>query len=205
MQIIYLILLYISIIFVYLFRRIYSPNQSLSAGITNRHCLLDLLNMNVFRHLEVLTMKKIISILLAYCMLILPTGCSTSSKLLSMKEATTIKNKKYLVLHTPTKTYNLYNYNFTEKTLEGSLAVLSNNNKSRIHVYTNQIFDSKPSLDYNQFVTIYEINIQSINYFKPKGKKTAIITVASVVSFYLLASLLSSGSITNLQLGNAGE
>jgi len=175
------------------------------AGNVNLHCLLDSLNMKVFGHFEVLTMKKIISIILAFCMLILQTGCSTSSKLLSMKEAKTIKNKKYLVLHTPTKTYKLYNYNFTEKTLEGSLAVFSNNNKSKIHVYTNQIFDPKPSLDYDQFVTINEINIQSINYFKPKGEKMAIRTVASVVSFYLLASLLTSGSLTNLELGNGGE
>ena len=150
-------------------------------------------------------MKKTISILLAYCILMLPTGCSTSSKLLSMKEASLVKNKEYLVLHIPTKTYNLYNYNFTEKTLEGRLSVFSKNNKARIHIYTNQIFDLNPSLDYNQFVSLNVINIQSINYFKPKGKKTAIITIASVVSFYLLASLLSSGSITNLELGNGGK
>lgn len=174
------------------------------AGDSNQHCLLGSLNVKVFGLLEVLSMKKIISILLAYCILLLPTGCSTS-KLLSMKEASSIKKKKFLVIQTPVKTYNMYNYNFTEDRLEGSLVGFSKDNKARIHVYTNKIFDLKPTLDYNQFVTINEINIQSINYFQPKSKKTAIITIASVVSFYILASLLTDGPITNLELASGGK
>lgn len=99
----------------------------------------------------------------------------------------------------------MYNYNFTEDRLEGSLVGFSKDNKARIHVYTNQIFDLKPTLDYNQFVTINKINIQSINYFQPKSKKMAIITIASVVSFYILASLLTDGPITNLELASEGK
>jgi len=158
----------------------------------------------VFGLLEVLSMKKIISILLAYCILLLPTGCSTS-KLLSMKEASLVKNKKYLVLHTPTKTYNLYNYNFSENSLDGSLAAFSKDKKARIHVYTNQIFDLKPTLEYDQFISLKDVNIQSINYSKPRGEKAFIITIASVVSFFILASVLTDGPITNLELSSGSK
>ena len=158
----------------------------------------------MFGFFDVATMKRIISILLAYCILILPTGCSTS-KLLSMEEASFVKNKKYLVLHTPTKTYTLYNYKFSENTLEGNLAAFSNNSKAKINVYTDQIFDLKPTVNNKQFISLNVINIQSIKYFKSKAAKMSFITIASVVSAYILASLVIDEPISSLALGNGGR
>lgn len=132
--------------------------------------------------------------MLALCILLFQTGCTTS-KLISMKEASSLKSKKFLVLHTPIKTYHLYNYRFTNNTLEGSLATFQKNYTARINVYTDVIINMKSSQDLNQFITIKEQNILSINYSKPKAEKMAIITIASVICFYLLVSLLYDGQI----------
>ena len=160
--------------------------------------------MKVFGFFDVVIMKRIISILLASCILMLPTGCSTS-KLLSMEEASLVKNNKYLLLHTPTKTYNLYNYKFSENTLEGNLAAFSKNSKARINVYTDQIFDLKPTPNNKQFISLNVINIQSIKYFKSNTAKMSFITIASVVSAYILASLVIDEPISTLALGNGGR
>lgn len=86
-------------------------------------------------------MKKIVSILLAFCLLVLQVGCAPA-KTLSMDKAIKKNKGKYsLVIHTPDHKYNLYSYRFTEDALVGELARYSKPKWKALHVYTNATFD----------------------------------------------------------------
>lgn len=150
--------------------------------------------MIIFETKANIPMKKFVSILLAYCILILPTGCTTT-KYLSLEEASSVKtDKNYLVLHTPQKLYKLYDYKFTENALEGTLKQYSGKKNNKLQVYTPINFELKSDINSNQFITLERVNIEKITYSTPEADKTVWIIGAGVLTIIVI--LILTGGVT---------
>jgi hypothetical protein len=94
-------------------------------------------------------------------------------------------SRDHLVLHTPKTTYHLYDYRFTEETLEGSLKSLTDEKKVGLHVYTNLDFEIGLDKDSILQITIPKSNIETVKFHSLNIWKTA-----------LLAFLVSDGILT---------
>lgn len=114
-------------------------------------------------------MKKLVSIMLAFCILILQVGCSPAKKL-SMDKAIKKNKERYaVVIHTPDHKYNLYSYRFTEDALVGELARYSKPKWKAFHVYTNATFDLYSTNISSQPITLERSaigKITTINHFQ---------------------------------------
>jgi hypothetical protein len=140
-------------------------------------------------------MKKLISILLSICILILAPGCQ-SAKLLSMEEASAMStDKKYIVLHTPKWTYKLYNYKFTDESIEGDLMKFTGKNTYAINVYTIFLLDFKLDNEESQFVKVPRSVIEKITYAKDSPEKTAL-AVLGGIGVVILIGVIAAHNIT---------
>jgi len=105
---------------------------------------------------------------------------------MSFQQASEAKpSKKHLILHTPKSKYNLYDYKFTEETLEGFLKSLTDKKKFGLHVYTNLNFEIGLGKDSILQITIPKSNIETVRFHSLNIWKTA-----------LLAFLVSDGILT---------
>ncbi len=140
-------------------------------------------------------MKKVVSILLCYCILMLPTGCR-SSKLLSKDEATTMgKGQKYLVLHTTKERFKIYNYKFTNDSIKGDLRKFSGNIKNTINVYTDFIFDIKLDNVSSQYIKLARSDIRKMTYVKFSAGNT-ILAVLGGVGIIAIIAVIVANSMT---------
>lgn len=129
-------------------------------------------------------MKKIV-VLLSLAILIFQFGCTTT-RYVSFQQASEPKYlRDHLILHTPKTTYLLYDYKFTEETLEGSLKSLTDQKKFGVHVYTNLDFELGLGKDSILQITIPKSNIETVKFHSLNIWKTA-----------LLAFLVSDGILT---------
>lgn len=81
-------------------------------------------------------MKRIISLLIVFCLLNFSFGCS-STKVYTIKDLRrNIKSNSYLILHTPSTKYKLTNYKFEDEKLVGDLMKFKSKNGTYYHVYT---------------------------------------------------------------------
>jgi len=150
-------------------------------------------------------MKKFVSILLCYCILMLPTGCR-SSKLLTTDEAATMKEtQNYLVLHTPLRNYKIYNYKFTNDSIEGNLRVISPSKSKTINVYIKFNFDVNLKSNSSEFVRISKSDITKITYRKFSAEKTIIAAVGGLGILVILASIVANSMSFNIDLSGLGE
>jgi len=114
--------------------------------------------------LTIRTMKKLISLALSFCILIMQSGCTATTHL-TMDEASHAKSEKnFLVLHTPNKLYRLYDYKFTENTLEGTLKQYASKTKNDLHVYTSLNFELNSDPESSQFITVKKTDINNMGY-----------------------------------------
>jgi len=135
-------------------------------------------------------MKKLISILLTICILILAPGCQ-SAKLLSMDEASAMStDKKYIVLHTPKRTYKLYNYKFTDDSIEGDLMKFSGKNTYAINMYTIFILDFKLENKESQYIKLPKSVIEKITYAKDSPGKTALAVLGGIGVIVLIGVII---------------
>lgn len=135
-------------------------------------------------------MKKVISILLAICILIIPSGCR-SNKDLTMQKASRKVHYNFLVLHTPENVYDLYNYKYKRGILVGQLRKSSYHKKKTIHVYTNQKLNIEPSLDSYQKVYIEKSDIALTSRRKLQERK--IVQKAGIISVIFITAFLFPG------------
>lgn len=141
-------------------------------------------------------MKKAASILLVYCILVIQIGCTTT-KYLSFQQTSEPKfSRDHLVLHTPKTTYYLYDYKFTEETLEGSLKSLADKKKFGVHVYTNLNFELGLGQDSILQVTIPKSNIETVKFHSLSIGKTALLALIvgdGILALYVGAMVMIYG------------
>ena len=140
-------------------------------------------------------MNKAVSILLAYCILIIQFGCTTT-RYMSFQQVSEPKySRDHLVLHTPKTTYHLYDYKFTEETLQGTLKPVMNEKKVGVHVYTNLNFEIGLSQDSIVQITIPKSNIETVNFHSISIGKTALLVWICAAPIYSLIIVLVAGSL----------
>ena len=150
-------------------------------------------------------MKKFVSILLCYCILMLPTGCR-SSKLLTTDQAETVKGaQNYLVLHTPLRNYKIYNYKFTKDSIEGDLRIISTSKSKTINLYTELNFDIKLSSNSTEFVRLSKSDITKVMYTKFSAKNTTLAVIGGLGILAILAAIVANSMTFNLDLSGLGE
>ncbi|BBE18970.1 hypothetical protein AQPE_3143 [Aquipluma nitroreducens] len=140
-------------------------------------------------------MKKFISILLCYCILILPTGCHTSKLLTADEAEAKTGTQNYLILHTPNRNYKIFNYKFTKDSIEGDLRILSPGKSKTINLYTEMNFDIKLSRDSSEFVRISKADITKITY-KEFSMQNTIIAVVGVLGVFAILSVIVANSMS---------
>lgn len=150
-------------------------------------------------------MKKFISILLCYCILMLPTGCR-SSKLLTSDEAETKKGtQNYLILHTPNRDYKIFNYKFAKDSIEGDLRIFSPGKSKTINLYTKMIFNIKLDRNSSEFVRISKSDITKITY-KEFSAGNTIIAVVGVLGILVVAAAIVANSMSfNIDLSGLSD
>jgi len=140
-------------------------------------------------------MKKIVSILLVFCILSFSPGCQ-SAKLLSMDEASTMStDKKYIVLHTPKRVYKLVDYKFTNDSVEGNLMKFSGKNTYAINIYTIFILDYKLENEERQYIKLPKSVIEKITYAKDSPEKT-ILAVLGGIGVIVLIGVIAVNNMT---------
>lgn len=136
-------------------------------------------------------MKKLVSVVLAFCMLILQVGCAPAKKL-SMDKAIKKNKERYaVVIHTPDHKYNLYSYQFTENALLGELARYSRPKWKAFHVYTNATFDLYSTNISSQPITLERSaigKITTINHFQRNP-----LFYAGIVAIFIIGLATSEG------------
>lgn len=128
-------------------------------------------------------MKRLVSILLAYCILIIQIGCTTTKYLSFQQVKETKSSKNYLTLHTPQNIFIVENYMFTNESLEGNLMSLSDEKKDGIHVYTEQYIDSDSIPNKSSYIIIPKSNINIITkpYYNKKNTKYLVASVGILI------------------------
>lgn len=150
-------------------------------------------------------MKKFVSILLCYCILMLPTGCR-SSKLLTTDEAATMKEaQNYLVLHTPLRNYKIYNYKFTNDSIEGDLRAISPSKSKTINLYTEFNFDINLNRNSSKFVRLSKSDITKITYKEFSTEKTILAVVGGLGILVILAVIVANSMSFNMDFSGLGE
>lgn len=142
-------------------------------------------------------MKKIALFLSVLCILNASlVGCKTH-KMLSVNEASEIKNvKNSLYLHTPSKTFKLVNYKFSDTMLLGELMKNTKIKGYVIHVHTKQNFHLELDEHTGHYCEIPMSNIEKITYSKVSTGKT-VLFVAGV----WLVTALTIGLTNNFGAG----
>jgi hypothetical protein len=126
-------------------------------------------------------MKKLFSIILAFSMLNLTFSGCTSSKLLSIEEASQQQHKsEYLILHDFKKTYILNNYEFTETKLKGELTAYSKKGGGNVHVYTPFNFDIQVVKNSSQYFEMNRTGISKIAYIQNNTGVTVLLIIGVV-------------------------
>ena len=150
-------------------------------------------------------MKKFISILLCYCILILPTGCHTS-KLLTADEAETKRGtQNYLILHTPNRNYKIFNYKFTKDSIEGDLRIISPGKSKTINLYTEMNFDIKLSRDSSKFVNISKSNISKITYMEFSSGNTILAVIGILGVLVGIVAIAANNMSFNIDLSGTSN
>ena len=127
-------------------------------------------------------MKKLISIILVFGILNISFPGCTSSKLLSVEEASQMQqSKKYLILHDQSKTYRLDDYEFTNTKLKGELTMYSKKSGNNIHVYTPLNFQLLVSENKSQYFEMDRSNIDKMIYLKNKTDATVLLIVGGLL------------------------
>ena len=118
-------------------------------------------------------MKKIATFFFAICILNASfVGCKTH-KMLSVNEASEMKYvNNSLLLHTPSKTYKLDNYKFSDTMLLGELMKKIKIKGYVIHVHTKQYFYLELDEHTGHYCEIPISNIEKITYSKVSTGKT---------------------------------
>ena len=150
-------------------------------------------------------MKKFISILLCYCILILPTGCN-STKLITADEAETKQGtQNYLILHTPNRNYTIFNYKFTKDSIEGDLRIISPGKSKTINLYTKMIFNIKLNRNSSEFVRLSKSDITKVTY-KEFSAGNTIIAVVGVLGILVVAAAIVANSMSfNIDLSGLSD
>ncbi len=150
-------------------------------------------------------MKKFVSILLCYCILMLPTGCR-SSKLLTTDQAETMKGtQNYLVLHTPLRNYKIYNYKFTKDSIEGDLRIISPSKSKTINLYTELNFEIRLNSNSTEFVRLSKSDITKVTYKKFSTKKTILVVIGGLGILAILAAIVANSMTFDIDLSGLGE
>lgn len=137
-------------------------------------------------------MKKLVSVLLAFCMLVLQFGCAPAIRV-SMDRAQRMNSKKYsLVIHTPENKYNLYAYRFTEDVLLGELGRYSKPRKKAFHVYTNVNFDLYSTHNSSQPIALERSNIEKITFINHLQRNPLL--YAGIIGIIIIGMATSEGS-----------
>lgn len=132
-----------------------------------------------------LIMKKLISIILVFGILNITFSGCTSSKLLSVEETSQMQpDKKYLILHNQTKTYMLYNYEFTDTKLKGELTSFSKRSGNNINVYTPLNFELKADEKTSQFFEMDKLSINKIAYIKNEPVNTVLLVFGGLLGLF---------------------
>lgn len=150
-------------------------------------------------------MKKFISILLCYCILILPTGCHTSKLLTADEAETKMGTQNYLILHTPNRNYKIFNYKFTKDSIEGDLRIISPGKSKTINLYTEMNFDIKLSRDSSKFVSISKSNISKITYMEFSSGNTILAVIGILGVLVGIAAIAANNMSFNIDLSGTGN
>ena len=145
-------------------------------------------------------MKKFVSILLCYCILILPTGCHTSKLLTADEAEAKTGTQNYLILHTPNRKYKIFNYKFTKDSIEGDLRIFSPGKSKTINLYTEMNFDIKLSRDSSEFVSISKSNISKITYMEFSSGNTILAVIGILGVLVGIAAIAVSNMSFNIDL-----
>lgn len=116
-------------------------------------------------------MKKILSFLLSFCILVAQFGCSTFKTIPQQEASITATQKHYLILHAPGNRYQLSHYRFTDAGLEGHLEPFEGGNLNTFHVFTDMRF-SHPGSSVKVPVVIPNSHIQKVKYARHSTLKT---------------------------------
>jgi hypothetical protein len=150
-------------------------------------------------------MKKFISILLCYCILMLPIGCN-STKLITSDEAETKKGtQNYLILHTPERNYKIFNYKFTKDSIEGDLRIFSAGKSKTINLYTEMNFNINLSRNSSEFVSISKSDISKITYMEFSSGNTILGIVGVLGVLVVIAAIAASNMSFNIDLSGLNE
>lgn len=150
-------------------------------------------------------MKKFISILLCYCILILPTGCHTSKFLTADEAETKMGAQNYLILHTPNRNYKIFNYKFTKDSIEGDLRIISPGKSKTINLYTEMNFDIKLSRDSSRFVSISKSSISKITYMEFSSGNTILAVIGILGVLVGIAAIAANNMSFNIDLSGTGN
>jgi len=139
-----------------------------------------------------LIMKKLISVFLVLGILNITFSGCTSSKLLSVEEASQIQpDKKYLILHDLHREYTLNNYEFADNKLKGELTRLSKIHGYNIHVYTSHNFDVKVDKNSSLYVELDRSEISKITYTKIKTGSTILLATGGILGIMFIIAVNS--------------
>lgn len=150
-------------------------------------------------------MKKFISILMCYCILILPTGCHTSKLLTADEAETKAETQNYLILHTPNRNYKLFNYRFIKDSIEGDLRIISPGKSKTINLYTEMNFDIKLSRDSSRFVSISKSSISKITYMEFSSGNTILAVIGILGVLVGIAAIAANNMSFNIDLSGTGN
>ena len=125
--------------------------------------------------------------------LIFLSSCKTS-KMLSIDEATEMEEEKVLLLHTPTKVYNLRDFKFLEDKLIGQLKHKTKQKGYTIHVYTNLNYEFNDKY-HSKNLELSISHIKKLTYSKAAPGKTALLGSSIFIAaiWIFMASINISG------------
>lgn len=137
-------------------------------------------------------MKRLISIILVFGILNITFSGCTSSKLLSVEEASQMQNnKKSLILHIQNKTYKLNDYEFTDTKLKGELNLYQNKAGNYIHAYTQINFNSNITQNGSQYFEMDKSDINKITVVKIKTGSTIFVALGGLFGIVVIAGAIA--------------
>lgn len=150
-------------------------------------------------------MKKFISVLLCCCILMLPAGCR-SSKQITTNEAETMKGaQNYLVLHTPNRNYKIYNYKFTNDSIEGNLRLITPSKPNTINVYTEMNFDIEFNRNTSKFIKLAKSDITKVTYSRFSIENTVLAALGGLGMLAIVAAIVANSLNFNVGLSGLNE
>ncbi|WP_340110737.1 hypothetical protein [Maribellus mangrovi] len=137
-------------------------------------------------------MKKLAYILLAFSMLNVLQSCKTTKEVYVPLADYYSKDFDYLIVHTPNNVFELHDYKFHYRTLEGVCQELGKSKSESYHIYLNTDIESDPS----ENVIIERKDIQRVTYTAVNEPNVlpVIITflpVAGLIIFGLVQAILA--------------